>query len=170
MSRLIFSIAALVTITAAGNPAQGQSTTWLGDAPFCSAEPADCSAKGMKYSRAHASGDGETCLIGTKIQCSGGAALSTNTSCPASAAGIKTSMVCKCSASQTKHGTIWGVIDYTADSSVCRAAVHAGVIPAGGGNIRIAKRPGLSSYRGSTANGVTTHKYGKYRSGFRVSK
>jgi hypothetical protein len=53
--------------------------------------------------------------------------------------------------------TVWGTGTYTDDSSVCRAAVHAGLITeAGGGTITIEILPGLSEYPGTTANGVTT--------------
>lgn len=45
---------------------------WLGTAPFCSAQPGDCSAlgDGWTYTRSHPSGDGAACTTGTKVQCS----------------------------------------------------------------------------------------------------
>ena len=53
-------------------------------------------------------------------------------------------------------GTVWGSGTYTDDSSVCTAAVHAGLITlAGGGTVTIEIRPGLPSYTGSTRNGST---------------
>jgi hypothetical protein len=47
---------------------------------------------------------------------------------------------------------------YTADSSICTAAVHAlpGFTAANGGTIRIEIAAGQSAYRGSVRNGVTT--------------
>jgi hypothetical protein len=57
--------------------------------------------------------------------------------------------------------TVWGTDIYTNDSSVCAAAVHAGLIDLeGGGEVVIEIRPGESSYLGTTANGVTTLSYG----------
>ena len=50
---------------------------------------------------------------------------------------------------------------YTDDSSVCTAAVHAGLISlARGGSVTVQIRAGLSSYVGSTRNGVTSKSYG----------
>lgn len=46
---------------------------------------------------------------------------------------------------------------YTDDSSVCTAAVHAGVITfAAGGEVRITMSPARTSYTGSTRHGVTS--------------
>jgi hypothetical protein len=60
-------------------------------------------------------------------------------------------------------GTVWGTDLYTDDSSVCTAAVHAGVITvAAGGTVTIEMRPGASSYRGTTRNGITTREYGTW--------
>lgn len=56
--------------------------------------------------------------------------------------------------------TIWGTDEYTHDSPVCTAAVHAGRITvAGGGDITIEMHPGLDSYTASTRNGVTSSAY-----------
>jgi hypothetical protein len=64
-------------------------------------------------------------------------------------------------------GSAWGTGTYTDDSSVCTAAVHAGLITvAGGGTVVFAVAPGASSYRGTTANGVTTEGYGAYQGSF----
>jgi hypothetical protein len=51
---------------------------------------------------------------------------------------------------------VWGSGPYTADSSLCGAAQHAGVIGPSGGAFAIERRPGASSYDGSTRFGVTT--------------
>lgn len=60
-------------------------------------------------------------------------------------------------------GTVWGDGAYTADSSVCTAAVHAGEITiANGGRVTVEILPGRSSYSGSTRNGVTTRSYGSW--------
>jgi hypothetical protein len=62
-----------------------------------------------------------------------------------------------------KAYTVWGTDIYTHDSSVCTAAVHAGLIEfEDGGEVVIVIRPGESSYLGTTANGVTTESYGSW--------
>jgi hypothetical protein len=59
--------------------------------------------------------------------------------------------------------TVWGTDIYTHDSSVCTAAVHAGLIDfEDGGVVVIEMRPGEASYVGTTANGVTTMSYGRW--------
>jgi hypothetical protein len=60
-------------------------------------------------------------------------------------------------------GSVWGTGIYTHDSAICTAAVHAGKITlAAGGTVTIAMHPGMSSYKGSTANGITTASYGPW--------
>lgn len=52
-------------------------------------------------------------------------------------------------------GPVWGTDVYTADSSVCTAGVHKGMITLeAGGTVRVVMRPGLDIYIGSTRNGV----------------
>ncbi|HUZ82892.1 MAG TPA: LCCL domain-containing protein [Gaiellaceae bacterium] len=59
--------------------------------------------------------------------------------------------------------TVWGTGVYTDDSSVCTAAVHAGLVSfAHGGSVKIRIRPGLSAYKASTRHGVTTRSYGSW--------
>lgn len=68
-----------------------------------------------------------------------------------------------------KEGTVWGTDTYTLDSSICTAAVHAGKLQLdSGGLVTIEMRPGESSYRGSTRNGIKTNDYGAYGSSFVV--
>lgn len=63
--------------------------------------------------------------------------------------------------------TVWGTVVYTDDSSVCTAAVHAGLISfASGGTVTIEMRPGQRSYVGTTRNGVTTRSYGRWSGSF----
>jgi hypothetical protein len=60
-------------------------------------------------------------------------------------------------------GSVWGTDTYTDDSSVCTAAVNAGVLnPNVGGTVIIEIRPGLKAYVGSTRHGVTTRSYGAW--------
>ena len=66
-------------------------------------------------------------------------------------------------------GTVWGTDDYTDDSSVCAAAVHAGAITkATGGRVNIEMLTGLPSYSASTRHGVTTSPWGAWPCRFRV--
>jgi hypothetical protein len=71
-----------------------------------------------------------------------------------------------------KDGTaiaIWGSDIYTADSSICTAAVHAGKITLEeGGQVTIEMRPGRSIYGSTTRNGVTSNTYGEYPHSFVV--
>jgi hypothetical protein len=60
-------------------------------------------------------------------------------------------------------GYVYGTNLYTDDSSVCTAAVHAGLIAlATGGNVTIEIRPGASTYTGSTRNGITSESYDQW--------
>ena len=54
----------------------------------------------------------------------------------------------------------FGTDIYTDDSSICTAAVHAGLItPVEGGPVTIEMRPDQGQYGGSKRNGVTTHSW-----------
>lgn len=88
--------------------------------------------------------------------------------CPGTynASGTGWSGTCRCP--DGGDGVVWGTGVYTADSNLCRAARHAGVIGAGGGVVRVTAAPGQSSYAGSTRNGVTTSNWGSYGNSFRV--
>jgi hypothetical protein len=68
-----------------------------------------------------------------------------------------------------KESAVWGTDIYTLDSSICNAAVHAGKLTSeSGGPVMIELRPGESSYKGSTRNGIKTNDYGQYGSSFVV--
>lgn len=59
--------------------------------------------------------------------------------------------------------TVWGTDTYTADSSICNAAVHAGLITSqNGGNVRLKIKNGLSQYIGSTRNRVNSLMYSSF--------
>lgn len=63
--------------------------------------------------------------------------------------------------------TVWGTDLYTDDSSICTAAVHAGLITRNaGGRVVFEIAEGESSYQGSTRNGVTTLDYGSWPGSF----
>lgn len=68
-----------------------------------------------------------------------------------------------------KASAMWGTDIYTADSSICNAAVHAGKFTSeSGGSVTIELRPGESSYKGTTRNGIKTNDYGAYGRSFVV--
>ncbi|MEA2166269.1 MAG: hypothetical protein QOK37_4396 [Thermoanaerobaculia bacterium] len=70
-----------------------------------------------------------------------------------------------CPADGERHN-VWGSGPYTDDSSICTAAVHAGVIGWDGGTVTIEIRSGRTSYRGSRRNGVESHNYGRWTGSF----
>jgi hypothetical protein len=62
---------------------------------------------------------------------------------------------------------IWGTDVYTYDCSIATAAVHAGLITTKkGGTVTIEIRPGQSSYKGTTRNGVTSRDWGAFDGSF----
>ncbi|WP_245820608.1 LCCL domain-containing protein [Flavimaricola marinus] len=63
-------------------------------------------------------------------------------------------------------GSVWGSGPYTADSAICVAAIHAGVISSDGGEVTALLVDGLPSYRGGEANGITTRDWGSYGQSF----
>ncbi|XHF22388.1 LCCL domain-containing protein [Corallococcus interemptor] len=75
----------------------------------------------------------------------------------------------RCGCGPVSGGTVWGTDLYTDDSNACAAAVHAGVIPASGGNVSVTIQPGQSSYTGTTRNGITTYSYGAWGGSFSLS-
>jgi hypothetical protein len=77
---------------------------------------------------------------------------------------------CTCAAGQTGSGSVWGTDRYTADSSICRAALHAGVIPAGGGKVTLWARGGCGEFAGTSRNGVQTSNWGGYDRTFSFEK
>ncbi len=64
---------------------------------------------------------------------------------------------------QGVEGTIWGSDVYTLDSSICTAAVHAGLFSlADGGVVTVEFRPGRLTYGSTVRNGITSKTYGEY--------
>jgi hypothetical protein len=73
---------------------------------------------------------------------------------------------------------VWGDGFYTDDSSVCTAAVHAGVLTGGPGSpirtdasnggwtISLVVRPGEDAYAGVTRNGVTSKPWDVWEGSF----
>jgi hypothetical protein len=63
--------------------------------------------------------------------------------------------------------SVWGTGPFTADSSICTAALFAGEITADeGGEVTFEFSEGLESYDAGEANDVTTRSYGSYSSSF----
>ncbi len=60
-------------------------------------------------------------------------------------------------------GTIWGTDIYTDDSGLAKAAVHAGALrPSETGLVKVTVLGSLSSYQGTTRNGVTSLGFGSW--------
>lgn len=84
-------------------------------------------------------------------------------------AGSDEALACLCTGEAVlREGSVWGSNSYTADSRVCRAARHAGVVPITGGEINLRMVPGEARYPGSTRNGVQTADWPAYPAGFRL--
>jgi outer membrane protein OmpA-like peptidoglycan-associated protein len=63
--------------------------------------------------------------------------------------------------------SVWGSHPYTADSDICRAARHAGLITERGGPVTLRMGGAEPRFEGSRRNGVTTTEYGPFRASFR---
>jgi len=67
------------------------------------------------------------------------------------------------------NGTVWGTDVYTDDSTLAKAAVHAGVLTLGQkGVVKVTFLPGQQTYTGSTRNGVTTNNWPAFNRSFKV--
>jgi hypothetical protein len=75
---------------------------------------------------------------------------------------LPTPFTCRCSDEATQSGTVWGTDIYTDDSSICRAANHAGKIPLTGGTVTVLRGAGRALYVGSTRNGVQSNDFGAF--------
>lgn len=64
-------------------------------------------------------------------------------------------------------GSVWGTEVYTSDSSICTAAVHAGLIhPQQGGVVTVRRRGGQEAFKGSERNGVATRDWRSWPEAF----
>jgi outer membrane protein OmpA-like peptidoglycan-associated protein len=84
-------------------------------------------------------------------------------------AGTDEQLTCSCPATSAGRGAVWGTDAYTADSSVCTAALHAGATTRRGGEVSLRMLPGLPRYPGTTRNGVATNSFGDYRASYRFT-
>jgi hypothetical protein len=86
--------------------------------------------------------------------------------CPADAQSLSGPLTCICPETGTAASAVWGSGPYTADSGICTAALHAGVIDRRGGQVTLRPLPGQPRYVGSTRNGIQTMSYGDYGASF----
>lgn len=73
---------------------------------------------------------------------------------------------CRCSAEATENGSVWGTDTYTTDSSICRAAKHAGIWRNEGDEVTVYLQPGRPKYEGSDNNGIHSEDYGSWENSF----
>ncbi|MCC6981838.1 MAG: hypothetical protein IT535_01075 [Bauldia sp.] len=93
--------------------------------------------------------------------------------CPANAFSSDETLTCRCDITEPFAG-VWGSGPYTSDSSICTAAVHAGLLSSAArpdgvhhtGTVTLNRSEGCPSYAPTTANGVTTLSYGSWDSSF----
>ncbi len=66
---------------------------------------------------------------------------------------------------------VWGTDQYTVDSHIGAAAVHAGLLkPGEAGQIQVILLPGQASYQGSNRNGVVSTNFGEFPQSMRLQK
>jgi len=66
-------------------------------------------------------------------------------------------------------GDLWGTEIYTNDSSICKAAVHMGVIDDTGGDVAVTHVEGQSAYVSTIQNGIESQAYDEWPDSFSVS-
>lgn len=90
--------------------------------------------------------------------------------CPTDFGDRAAPLVCLCTPEAVRaQAPVWGSGPYTSDSAICRAALHAGAVGAGGGSVLVSPAPGEAAYRGSQAHGIATTDYGSWPSSFTVA-
>ncbi len=82
--------------------------------------------------------------------------------CPSDASALAADAKLSCTCAAGASGGVYGSARYTADSSICAAAVHAGKVPASGGAVNIVVGGACASFTGTSANGVTTTSWSSY--------
>jgi hypothetical protein len=86
--------------------------------------------------------------------------------CPANGTELSGSLDCSCSVEALQDGPVWGDVVYTSDSSLCVAALHAGVIGPSGGTLTVEPRPGEASYASRQSTWVLSSEWGQYDGSF----
>lgn len=71
---------------------------------------------------------------------------------------------CQCPAGEGNTGRVWGFGPYTADSDICSAARHTGIIGTSGGVVTVLRVQGLESYAQGASNGVEASSWSSYGS------
>jgi len=66
----------------------------------------------------------------------------------------------------SRLGPVWGTVVYTDDSSICTAAVHAGVITQAGGGVTIEIAAGFARYPASRQHGVHSRVWARWSGSF----
>jgi hypothetical protein len=82
--------------------------------------------------------------------------------------GDQLRVVCPAGCDQAVYH-VWGSGPYTGDSSICAAAIHAGVIPGDGGAVQVTLVPGAKGYAATDQHGIKTGKWGAYGTSFTVA-
>lgn len=88
------------------------------------------------------------------------------TKLPSNPEVVRLSCTCPTASGQPAAG-VWGTMLYTADSTLCAAALHAGAIDRSGGTVTVVTAPGLDAYQGSVRNGVASGGASQWHSSFR---
>ena len=71
-------------------------------------------------------------------------------------------LTCRCTSEATADGTVWGSGQYTDDSAICRAALHAGATGVDGGPVRVVEAPGRDAYPADISRSVASQAYGEW--------
>ncbi|WP_291208714.1 LCCL domain-containing protein [Hyphomonas sp.] len=86
--------------------------------------------------------------------------------CPSKAGDLTQPLLCWCGENQGRSNRVWGTGTYTGDSSLCMAAVHAGVVGRSGGNVEVKATGPQTSFAGSVRNGIESQSYGAWNTSF----
>ncbi|MGH8241848.1 MAG: LCCL domain-containing protein [Steroidobacteraceae bacterium] len=84
-------------------------------------------------------------------------------------AGFTDPVTVTCPSGGDTAGKAWGTDVYTVDSSICVAAVHAGVITAKGGAVTVQRAEGLKQYTATERFGVASRSAGANADAFAVT-
>jgi hypothetical protein len=96
---------------------------------------------------------------------SGLAASAQAADCPynANAAGLAQGQSLACHCAPVAAGSrIYGTDRYTADSGLCTAALHAGALGQGGGEVTVTAGPACKQFLASERNGIASSAFGAY--------
>lgn len=84
--------------------------------------------------------------------------------------GTRLVFECPPNPGREEAGAVWGTGVYSDDSSLCVAAVHAGVLTfEDGGRVAVTIAPGAASYEASSQHGVDAMEWGAWDGSFTVA-